>query len=114
MARASVRDISRALGYSYATGDQIARYIPFGKQGAKMTIDMAMDQVPELVEMYKRDKEVKHIIDNAKLIEGNVRHVSTHAAGIVISPVVLTDHVPLQKDPQDDGKSIDTIFYGCN
>jgi len=65
-----------------------------------MTIDRAMKMTPELKEMYKKDAEVKEIIDLAKRLEGCVRHISVHAAGVVIAPTALTDFVPTQFDPK--------------
>ena len=50
-----------------------------------MTIDQALSITPELAEMYKKESEVKEIIDIAKKIEGGARHSSVHAAGVVIS-----------------------------
>ncbi|MCK5059815.1 MAG: DNA polymerase III subunit alpha [Candidatus Pacebacteria bacterium] len=100
MARAAVRDVARALGYSYGTGDRIAKIIPFGSQGFPMSIDKAIEITPELKTFYKEDTDTKTIIDMAKKIEGNVRHISVHAAGVVISPTPLTDFVPLQFDPK--------------
>ncbi|MBL7044995.1 MAG: DNA polymerase III subunit alpha [Parcubacteria group bacterium] len=99
-ARGSVRDIARALGHPYNTGDQIAKLIPMGSQGFPMTIDHALKITPELKELYKKENDVKEIIDMAKKIEGNARHISIHAAGVVISPTDLTDFVPLQLDPK--------------
>ena len=99
-ARGSVRDIARALGHPYNTGDQIAKLIPIGSQGFPMTIDHALEITPELKALYKKEKDAKEIIDMAKKIEGNARHVGIHAAGVVISPTDLTDFVPLQLDPK--------------
>ena len=99
-ARGSVRDIARALGHPYNTGDQIAKLIPIGSQGFPMTIDRALEITPELKALYKKEKDAKEIIDMAKKIEGNARHVGIHAAGVVISPTDLTDFVPLQLDPK--------------
>ncbi len=106
MARGSVRDVARALGYEYALGDKVAKLIPMGSQGFPMTIEHAFEIVPELKEIYKKEKGVKEIIDIAKKIEGCARHVSVHAAGVVISPTPLTDFVPLQYDPKGEGKII--------
>src|SRR6185295_6736001 len=39
MARGSVRDVSRALGFPYSVGDRIAKLIPMGAQGFPMTIE---------------------------------------------------------------------------
>jgi DNA polymerase-3 subunit alpha len=106
MARGAVRDVARALGYEYALGDRIAKLIPMGSQGFAMTIDRAFEMVPELDEMYTREPEVKDIIDMAKKIEGCARHISVHAAGVVISPRTLTDFVPLQYDTKGENKII--------
>ncbi len=106
MARGAVRDVSRALGYPYGLGDRIAKLIPMGSQGFPMTLDHAFELVPELKTAYDTEKEVKEIIDLAKKIEGCARHISVHAAGVVISPTKLTDYTPLQLDTKEEGKII--------
>ncbi|MCB9805972.1 DNA polymerase III subunit alpha [Candidatus Nomurabacteria bacterium] len=106
LARGSVRDTARAMGFDYSKGDQIAKLIPMGAQGFPMTITRAMKEVPELTELYKIDEDTKTIIDMAKKIEGCARHIGVHAAGVVISPDPLTDDVPLQYDPKGEGKLI--------
>ncbi len=106
-ARGSVRDVARALGFPYATGDQISKLIPLGSQGFPMTIDHAIDMVPELRALYETDRSTKMIIDMAKKIEGNVRHISVHAAGVIISPVSdITEFTPIQYDPKGETKII--------
>ena len=106
MARGAVRDVTRALGFSYALGDQIAKLIPMGAQGFPMTIDRAFKESPELKNLYENDLDAKTILDMSKKIEGNARHVSVHAAGVVISPKVLTEYTPLQYDTKGDEKVI--------
>ncbi len=105
MARAAVRDVARALGHPYATGDRIAKLIPMGSQGFPMTIEKAMEIEPELKTLYTKDPETREVIDLARQIEGRVRHVGVHAAGVVISPLPLTEFVPVQPDPKS-GKLI--------
>ncbi len=105
MARAAVRDVSRALGHPYALGDAIAKIIPFGKQGFPVTIQGSLDDVPELAELYKRDQDAREVLDLAMKVEGNARHVGVHAAGVVIAPTPVTDFVPIQPDPKG-GKKI--------
>lgn len=99
MARAAVRDVARALGYPYGVGDRIAKAIPFGSQGFPMTIDKALETEDELRDMYRSDEDAEIIINTAKQVEGNARHISVHAAGIVIAPGDVTDFVPVQYDP---------------
>lgn len=105
-ARGSVRDICRALGYDVATGDKIAKMIPMGSQGFPMTIDHALELVPDLKGLYQSDSDTRRIIDMAKKIEGCARHISVHAAGVVIAPTNLTDFTPLQYDTKGENKII--------
>lgn len=100
MARGAVRDVARATGKPYDLGDRIAKLIPMGSQGFPMTIAHAMEIEPDLKRIYDTDSEVREIIDIAKKLEGCVRHVSVHAAGVVISPTPLIDFVPTQYDPK--------------
>lgn len=100
MARGAVRDVARALAYPYSVGDRISKMIPLGSQGMPMTIDHAMELVPELRDAYKKESDTKEIIDLAKKMEGCVRHISVHAAGVVISPTPLYEYVPTQLDPK--------------
>ncbi len=102
MAKGSVRDVARALGYPYGVGDRISSLIPTGSQGFPMTIDHAMELVPELADAYKKEADTKKIIDLAKKMEGCVRHVSVHAAGVVIAPEPLWNFTPIQRDPKGD------------
>jgi DNA polymerase-3 subunit alpha len=106
MARGSVKDIARALGYPYEMGDRLSKLIPLGAQGFPMTIDRALKEVPELKSIYENEEDPKRIIDLAKKIEGCARHISVHAAGVVISPRPLTDFTPLQYDSKGDKKII--------
>lgn len=105
MARAAVRDVARALGHAYRTGDVIAKLIPLGSQGFPMTLTHALHIEPELKSLYDQDDDVHQIIDLALRIEGCVRHTGVHAAGVVISPTPLTQWTPLQVD-QKTGKLI--------
>lgn len=98
MARGAVRDIARAMNFPYSTGDQIAKLIPLGAQGFPMTIDRAMKENPDLKKLYESDSNAKTIMDMARKIEGNARHISVHAAGVVIAPSTLTDYTALQYD----------------
>ena len=97
-ARGSVRDVGRALGYSYSFCDQISKLIPFGAQGFQMTIAKALTLEPELKKLYDKNAEVKRLLDLAQKVEGCARHTSIHAAGVVISPTPLTDFTPVQRE----------------
>ncbi|MFA6430381.1 MAG: DNA polymerase III subunit alpha [Candidatus Paceibacterota bacterium] len=106
MARGACRDVARAMGFPLPLADKIAKLIPMGAQGFPMTIDRALKEVAELKEMYNKEEDAKTIIDMAQKIEGCARHISVHAAGVVIAPDDLSNYVPLQYDPKGEGKII--------
>ncbi len=94
-ARACVRDVARALDVPYAQSDRMAKMIP-GALG--MTIQKALEFSPELKSEYDANPITKQVLDTAMKFEGMPRHASTHAAGVVISSVPLTDLAPLAKN----------------
>lgn len=96
LARGAVRDVGRVLGHPYSFPDRIAKLIPMGSQGFPMTIEHALEITPELKSLYDSDPQVKEVLDVGQQIEGNARHASVHAAGIVVSPDEMTDYSPLQ------------------
>ncbi len=100
-ARAAIRDTGRALGMSYSFCDSIAKLIPFAH-----TLDQSLESVAELKDLYKKDAEVKKLIDYSKKLEGVVRHASVHACGAIITKLPLTDYVPLQRAPQNQDSII--------
>ncbi|MDQ3541020.1 MAG: DNA polymerase III subunit alpha, partial [Chloroflexota bacterium] len=93
-AKAAVRDVGRAMGIGFAEIDRVAKLIPIDP---KMTIDLALKQVPELGTLLESSDELRELVDTARKVEGRARHSSTHAAGVVISRDPLVEHVPLQR-----------------
>ena len=89
-ARSVVRDVGRVLGVPYATTDRVAKLIPFG-----WGLKAAVDRVSDLRSLYENDPAIGRLIDIAQRLEGLTRNASTHAAGVVIAPSALSDHVPL-------------------
>ena len=71
-----------------------------------MTIDRALELEPDLKTLYDEDDDTREVIDLAKRIEGCVRHVGVHAAGVVVAPTPLIEWTPIQPDPKGTGKLI--------
>lgn len=94
-ARLCIRDVGRAMNYSYAEVDRVAKMIP---TMLGITIEKALDMNPELKAAYDTDDRVKTLIDVSRTLEGLPRHSSTHAAGVVIASKPLVEYVPLQKN----------------
>lgn len=111
MAKGSIRDVARALGYPYTVGDRISSMVPLGSQGMPMTIEHAFEIVPELKKAYDEEPDTKKIIDLAKKMEGCVRHISVHAAGVVIAPRPLDEFSPIQFDPKGGNKITQYDMY---
>jgi len=93
-ARGVLRDVGRVLGMPYSEVDKIAKMVPFT---AKITLEQALIDNPDLKKLYEKDQRVKKLIDLSKTLEGLARHASTHAAGVVIAPAKLTEYIPLFK-----------------
>ena len=112
-ARAAIRDAGRAMGYSYAFCDQIAKLIPFNPtQGMKEGwLDECLKTVQQLRQIYDTNAEAKKLIDTARHLEGVCRHASVHACGTVIAKEPLVARVPLQYAPQEKDTII-TQFEG--
>jgi DNA polymerase-3 subunit alpha len=96
-ARAAVRDVARAMDMTPQEADVIAKLIP---PRIDITIDDAIATSKELKDRVEQDEQIKQLFDYARGLEKLVRHPSTHAAGVVISPVALTEIVPLYRDPK--------------
>jgi len=97
-ARAVIRDVGRVLKISYGDVDRIAKMIP---AVPNMTLDKALEAVPDLKKLAKQD-EYSQLVDYSKTLEGLARHASTHAAGVVITPDELTNYTPIYKSSQGD------------
>lgn len=96
-ARACIRDVGRAMNYSYAEVDRIAKMIP---TVLGITIDKALEMNQELRLVYEDDDRIQELIDVARNLEGLPRHTSTHAAGVVIASQPLVNYVPLLKNEE--------------
>lgn len=94
MARQAVRDVGRALGWSYGEVDKIAKLIP---GGPGVTLEKTLATDGPLRKAMKDNQAVAQLLGIAQRIEGLCRHASVHAAGVVISDQPLTNYVPLQK-----------------
>jgi DNA polymerase III subunit alpha len=110
-AKAAIRDVGRALGFSFAETDMIAKLIPAPKQGFDYPLTESMKMEPRLPELMKSDPRVKTLIEHALRLEGLVRHASTHAAGVVLSNLPLVDYLPLFVDK--DGGIVTQFDMNC-
>jgi DNA polymerase III subunit alpha len=106
-ARAAVRDVGRVLNMPLPDVDRIAKLVP---EGLGMTLDKAMEQEPELRKIYDGEPDVRKLIDVARVLEGQARHASVHAAGVIVATRPLDEIVPLYR--QSNSEDIITQWDG--
>ena len=94
-ARGAIRDVGRALNFTFAETDVVAKLVPAAPH---MTLTEALKISPKLKEMYDGDERVRKLIDTAMSLEGMPRNTSTHAAGVVITADPVYTYVPLSKN----------------
>lgn len=82
--KSSIRDLGRVMKIKPQDIDIISKL-------ASETNDY-----DKLMKDYESNKEIYRLLSVAKKIENLPRHISTHAAGIIISSDPLTNNVPLQ------------------
>jgi len=99
-ARGAIRNVGRALGIPLDEVDHVAKLIP---AGPKKTIRDGLDTVPELQTLYETKPHIRQLIDYSLALQGISRHISTHAAGVLISDLPLVEYTPLQRAPRGEG-----------
>ncbi|MCQ2564761.1 MAG: DNA polymerase III subunit alpha, partial [Clostridia bacterium] len=112
-AKNAIKDVGRVLNVPYSLCDKITKMIPNYKSpiipkafGFKVPKEGDEDfgtvyAVPELVEMYNNDPDVKKVVDIALKVEDFPRQTSIHPCGVIIGADTLHKHVPLSRNGDD-------------
>ena len=98
-AKAAIKDAARAMEFSYGEADRIAKLVP---NVLNIKLEEALRQSPALAGLAEQDPRVGELLEIAQRLEGMVRHASTHAAGVVISPQPLTEMIPLYRSNKEE------------
>lgn len=98
-AKASLKDVGRALNLPFAQVESVTKLIP---TRLNITLEEALAEEPQLKKLTESDPEIKKLYDIALRLEGTARNIGTHAAGVVIADRPLRDMVPLQRLPNKD------------
>ena len=104
-ARASIHDTGRAMAIAHAEVSQIANMVP----DKARTIKDALES-DQLKKAYHATRQNTALIDNAMKLEGLVRNVNTHAAGVLIADNPLDEVVPLQRPTRSDSPVLMTQY----
>ncbi|WP_396194460.1 DNA polymerase III subunit alpha [Flavobacterium sp.] len=112
-AKSSVRDTARVLDLPLFEADKIAKLIPTTLNLAKIfTLDNdklkaalraeEFDKVKELIELANGNDLGSETIQQAKILEGNLRNTGIHACGVIITPDDITNFVPVATAKDSD------------
>ncbi|MBI5363450.1 MAG: DNA polymerase III subunit alpha [Planctomycetes bacterium] len=97
--RTVVRDVARVLDMPLKDVDKIAKKIPAGPNA--MSLAEALEKDPDLVAIQKERPDLAELFRLSVPLEGLARHISTHAAGVVIADRPIVEYVPLAKNGDD-------------
>ncbi|WP_430604929.1 DNA polymerase III subunit alpha [Enterococcus sp. DIV0125] len=93
-AKMVLRDVARVFGVSQSEANRWSKAIP---NQLKITLSQAYQTSNKLVELVQANKKNQLLFQTATILEGLPRHISTHAAGVVLSDRNLLELVPLQQ-----------------
>jgi DNA polymerase-3 subunit alpha len=97
-ARAALKDVARVLRIPPGEADRLTKLVPSGP-AYSLTIPEAAAKVDELKDLIRQNPGYHRLIQLSARIEGISRHMSVHAAGVVIAPGPLAEYVPVCTAP---------------
>lgn len=96
-ARGAIRDVGRVMDIPLSEVDRVAKLVPGPVQGKQAPISEALKTSPELKAVYESSDQMRKLIDAAGRMEGAIRNIGTHAAGVIISDKALIEYLPLHR-----------------
>ena len=96
----AVRDVCRVYNTPLVEVNKLAKSIPDGP--SITTFQKAYDADPELYDRFKNIEHGEEIRKHSENLEGLIRQVGIHAAGVVIADKPLVEYAPLAKGPKGE------------
>jgi DNA polymerase-3 subunit alpha len=87
-----IRDLCRVHDIPYADADRLAKMV---SDELHMTLDLALEKYKELSREIRTQRNIPRILDESRIIEGTVRNIGTHAAGVIITEQPVSEMVPV-------------------
>jgi DNA polymerase-3 subunit alpha len=115
-AKSSIKDVARVLDLPLVESNMLAKLVP-DRPGTNlvqvMTAPIDTVKKEQNPEDFENIKTLRKILDDGKtlqsevlreamVLEGSVRNVGVHAAGIIIAPYDLTDIIPVATSKESD------------
>jgi len=98
-ARAVIKDVARVLNLGFQESDRISKLVP---EELGITLERAIAEAPGLKEVAQQSETHGMLLRNAQVLEGLNRNPGIHAAGVLITPSPLVEHLPLYKSTKGD------------
>jgi DNA polymerase-3 subunit alpha len=98
-ARAVIKDVARVLNLGFQESDRISKLVP---EELGITLERAIAEAPGLKEVAQQSETHDMLLRNAQVLEGLNRNPGIHAAGVLITPSPLVEHLPLYKSTKGD------------
>ena len=89
--KSAIRDSARALNIDGIVIDEIIK-----RTDNHDTIASMMTDSEEIINIISQNEQAKELLNVASRVEGLIKHVSTHAAGIIVGEKKLVEHTALQ------------------
>lgn len=101
-ARSAIKDVGRVMSIPYAETDIISKLVP---DMTKKTIAELLDEdkifKTEIEKLKKQNDKIEEMMRVAVAVEGSIRQVGIHAAGVIISSEKIMDIAPLMRTKGD-------------
>ena len=116
-AKNAIKDVARVMRVPYAEVDKVTKAIPNSVRrpniiakcfGIGRKEGQPDESVPELLEMYNTNPDIKKVVDIAYKLEDSPRQTGIHACGVIIGGDILDKHIPLAKN----GEIITSQYVG--
>ncbi|MBC8398904.1 MAG: DNA polymerase III subunit alpha [Flavobacteriales bacterium] len=112
-AKSSIRDTARVLDLPLNDADRLAKLVPnmsklktiFETEANKLRSEFRpedLDKVNQLLNISDGNDLEAETISQARILEGSVRNVGTHACGVIITPDDITNFVPVATAKDSD------------
>ena len=90
--KSAIRDSARIL----KTGENIINELTSLVSDTDNSLSSFIEAYPEKYQFFIKDPEIKELLDVSLRLEGLQKHISTHAAGIIITDEPITAYSPVQ------------------
>ncbi|MDY6915997.1 MAG: DNA polymerase III subunit alpha [Candidatus Cloacimonadota bacterium] len=107
-AKSVIKDVARVMKVKPSVSNEITKLIP---DTPKITLGKALKESVEFKEYMQQNDLYKSILKYSQVLEGLVRHIGIHAAGVVIAPGDLKNYVPLAMTTQKGSDPVVVVQY---